>query len=64
MNIKLKNPYYQLFKDKHLVLQTVHPSPLSAHRGFFECQHWSQANAYLKSHFKQEIEWNCLMESD
>ncbi|RGB42076.1 uracil-DNA glycosylase-like protein, partial [Rhizophagus diaphanus] len=51
-------------KTKHLVLQTVHPSPLSAHRGFFECSHWSKANAYLKSLGKQEIEWDCLTESD
>ncbi|RIA90421.1 uracil-DNA glycosylase-like protein [Glomus cerebriforme] len=51
-------------KTKHLVLQTVHPSPLSAHRGFFECRHWSKANEYLKSRGKQEIEWDCLTETD
>ncbi|PKC01956.1 uracil-DNA glycosylase [Rhizophagus irregularis] len=51
-------------ENKHLVLQTVHPSPLSAHRGFLVCCHWSKANAYLKSHGKQEIEWNCLSAAD
>lgn len=42
---------------RHLVLQAPHPSPLSAHRGFFGCQHFSQANAYLKQYNKQPIEW-------
>ena len=32
---------------KHLVLKTVHPSPLSANRGFFGCRHFSQTNIYL-----------------
>ncbi|CAI2167838.1 9479_t:CDS:2 [Funneliformis geosporum] len=48
---------------KHLVLQSVHPSPLSAHRGFFECHHWSKANDYLKKLGKPEINWNCLVET-
>lgn len=43
--------------SKHLVLKTVHPSPLSAHRGFFGCKHFSKANAYLKAHGKQPIDW-------
>ncbi|MBP5456806.1 MAG: uracil-DNA glycosylase [Paludibacteraceae bacterium] len=42
---------------KHLVLKTVHPSPLSAYRGFFGCKHFSQANAYLQSRGKSPIEW-------
>lgn len=42
---------------KNLVLKTVHPSPLSAHRGFLGCKHFSQANAYLKSQGKSEIDW-------
>jgi len=45
--------------DKHLVLQAPHPSPLSAHRGFFGCRHFSQANAYLQQHQRQTIDW-CL----
>ena len=37
-------------RTKHLILTAVHPSPLSAHRGFFGCKHFSQANQYLKEH--------------
>lgn len=44
-------------KQRHLVLQSAHPSPLSAHRGFFGNKHFSKANAYLKSHHKMEIDW-------
>ncbi len=39
------------------VLKTVHPSPLSAYRGFFGCRHFSQANAYLESVGKEPIKW-------
>jgi uracil-DNA glycosylase len=42
---------------KHLILTAPHPSPLSAHRGFFGCKHFSQSNEYLKNHSIQEIEW-------
>ncbi len=42
---------------KHKVLKAPHPSPLSAHRGFFGCLHFSQANDYLKQHNKLPIEW-------
>lgn len=44
-------------RSKHLVLTSPHPSPLSAHRGFFGNHHFSQTNAYLRSHGKKEIEW-------
>lgn len=44
-------------QEKHLVLHAPHPSPLSAHRGFFQCQHFSKANAYLAQHNKQPISW-------
>lgn len=44
-------------RNKHLVLTSPHPSPLSAHRGFFGNHHFSKANAYLKDHGKQEIIW-------
>ncbi|KAJ1982966.1 uracil DNA glycosylase [Dimargaris xerosporica] len=47
-------------KKKHLVLKSVHPSPLSAHRGFFDCHHFRQANEYLTKHGKAPINWNCL----
>lgn len=43
--------------EKHLVLKAPHPSPLSAHRGFLGCQHFSQSNAYLAENRKAEIEW-------
>lgn len=42
---------------RHLVLKSVHPSPLSAYRGFIGCGHFSAANAYLHKTGKQEINW-------
>ena len=42
---------------KHLVLSSVHPSPLSSHRGFFGNHHFSKANEYLTSHGKEPIRW-------
>ena len=45
-------------RNKHLVLEAPHPSPLSAHRGFFGCKHFSRANDYLRQHGRQAIEWN------
>lgn len=44
-------------ETKHLVLKSVHPSPLSAYRGFFGCKHFSQANTYLNLHNKKGIDW-------
>lgn len=43
--------------NKHLVLRSPHPSPLSAHRGFFGCKHFSQTNEYLWMHGLDPIEW-------
>ena len=43
--------------NRHLVLKAVHPSPLSAHRGFLDCQHFSKANDYLQSRGKDAINW-------
>jgi len=43
--------------SRHCVLKAPHPSPLSAYRGFFGCQHFSQANAYLIDHDKRAIDW-------
>lgn len=45
-------------EQRHLVLKTVHPSPLSAHRGFLGCRHFSQANAYLAKHGITPIDWS------
>lgn len=42
---------------KHLVLKAPHPSPFSAHSGFFGCKHFSKTNAYLKQHNQNIIEW-------
>lgn len=44
-------------KSKHLVLESVHPSPLSASRGFFGNHHFSRANHYLVENGKSPIEW-------
>jgi len=44
-------------RQKHLVLQAPHPSPLSAHSGFFGCQHFSQANTYLLLNGQKPINW-------
>lgn len=43
--------------QKHLVLKAPHPSPLSAHRGFLGCRHFSQANDYLIQHGQSPINW-------
>jgi len=45
-------------EHKHLILTAPHPSPLSSHRGFFGCKHFSQANEYLKNHDEKEILWS------
>ncbi len=44
-------------ENKHLVLTSVHPSPLSAYAGFFGNGHFKKANEYLKAHGKEEINW-------
>lgn len=43
--------------DRHLVLKSVHPSPLSAYRGFIGCGHFSAANQYLTNKGIQNINW-------
>lgn len=42
---------------KHMVLRSVHPSPLSAYRGFIGCGHFSEANEFLISKEKTPIQW-------
>lgn len=44
-------------RRRHLVLNAVHPSPLSAYRGFIGCGHFSQANAYLQQRGQAPINW-------
>ncbi len=44
-------------KKSHLVLRAAHPSPLSSHRGFFGCKHFSKTNSYLVKKGKIPINW-------
>ena len=44
--------------NKHLILKSVHPSPLSASRGFFGCHHFSKANHYLENNGITPIDWS------
>lgn len=54
-NAKEKNNL--ITNSQHVIFTTVHPSPLSASRGFFGCKHFSQANAFLKNVGEHEIDW-------
>src|SRR5271155_298423 len=49
-------------KTKHCILRSVHPSPLSAMRGFLDCKHFLKANEWLRSKYgvEAEVEWDCL----
>ncbi|BFZ01734.1 hypothetical protein BsWGS_04773 [Bradybaena similaris] len=49
-------------KKKHHILATVHPSPLSAHRGFFGCKHFSRCNELLVEEGREPIDWKHLPE--
>lgn len=49
-------------RSKHHVLEAPHPSPLSAHRGFLGCRHFSQTNSYLESIGKDPIKWDSLLD--
>ncbi|NMM50596.1 uracil-DNA glycosylase [Marinigracilibium pacificum] len=44
-------------QEKHLVIKSAHPSPLSAHRGFFDSKPFSKVNSYLISQGREPIEW-------
>lgn len=44
-------------RSRHLVLESAHPSPMSADRGFFGCRHFSRANEFLREHGHQPIDW-------
>lgn len=46
-----------LASSHHLVLTAPHPSPLSAHSGFFGCRHFSRANEFLRAHGRGAIDW-------
>jgi uracil-DNA glycosylase len=43
---------------KHFILEAAHPSPFSAHSGFFGCRHFSKTNQILRNLNKSEIDWN------
>lgn len=43
---------------KHLILQCAHPSPLSAHNGFFGCGHFAKANEFLRNNGIEPIDWS------
>lgn len=51
-------------QSRHLVLKSVHPSPLSAYRGFFGCKHFSAANDYLRENGQTPIDWQLPPEQD
>ena len=46
-----------LSNNKYLILEAPHPSPLSAHRGFFGCKHFSKTNQFLHKHEIKDIDW-------
>ncbi|APD50972.1 uracil-DNA glycosylase [Francisella hispaniensis] len=46
--------------SKHLILESTHPSPLSAHRGFLGCNHFVDCNKYLVEKKDQKIDWSLL----
>lgn len=50
--------------SRHLVLKAPHPSPLSAHNGFFGCRHFSKANAFLISRGRDPIDWELPTDPD
>ncbi len=45
-------------KDKHKILKAPHPSPLSAHRGFLGCRHFSKANSLLEQNGRTPVDWS------
>ncbi len=45
-------------RQRHCVLTSAHPSPLSAHRGFIGCGHFSAANHYLQAHGQTPVDWS------
>ncbi|MBQ2711815.1 MAG: uracil-DNA glycosylase [Clostridia bacterium] len=54
-NARSKKPLIDT--SRHLVLESVHPSPLSAYGGFFGCRHYSKTNEYLTAHGISPVDW-------
>ncbi|MFU8832008.1 MAG: uracil-DNA glycosylase, partial [Wenzhouxiangella sp.] len=50
-------------RQRHLVLTAPHPSPLSAHRGFLGCRHFSRANTWLESRGQTPVDWKITSKS-
>ena len=46
--------------NRHKILEAAHPSPLSAHNGFFNCKHFSQTNAFLVEKGLSPIDWQII----
>ncbi|HEY4832234.1 MAG TPA: uracil-DNA glycosylase [Waddliaceae bacterium] len=57
---KEKGAQVKQLNTKHILLAAAHPSPLSAHQGFFGCKHFSKINDLLIQQNKAEITWNLL----
>jgi uracil-DNA glycosylase len=51
---------FRLDRSRHLILEAPHPSPLSAHRGFLGCRHFSKANTFLQKVGRTPIRWDEL----
>lgn len=54
---KVQHLQVHIDSSRDLILKAAHPSPLSAHNGFFGCKHFSASNAFLKKHNLPEINW-------
>ena len=54
-NAQSKEKY--ITNPRHLILKSTHPSPLSAHRGFLGCKHFSKANEFLETNGRDTIDW-------
>ncbi|XP_062574078.1 uracil-DNA glycosylase-like [Saccostrea cucullata] len=57
---KAQEKYSIIDKEKHLVLTSSHPSPLSAYKGFLDCKDFSMCNEFLISTGKSPIVWNYI----
>lgn len=51
-------------RQRHLVLEGPHPSPLSAYRGFFGCKHFSRANQWLQQKGQRPVDWSLPSRSE
>ena len=59
-NARSKKKY--ITNKNHLIIESAHPSPLSAYNGFFGSKPFSRANEFLKSKGEREINWNSVNE--